>query len=145
MPRLRELGLAPVVEAPDGSVRIARPEPRRARLGTQPPSSAEDETRSAAWAAKAATAVASGDRAAGQRDRQAPVTAAGEVMAVVRAAIDARDQVWLDYVDQHGQQGQRIVTPQRATTGAFVGWDERASAERTFLWHRVRAVRRVEE
>lgn len=147
LPRLRELGLAPVVEAPDGTIRVARAQPHRARISQAAPptpSPAEDEVRSAAWAAKAAGAVASGDRAAGQRDRTAPVTTAAEVMAVIRSAIDRKDPVWLDYVDQHGQQAQRIVTPRRATSGAFVGWDERADAERTFLWHRVRAVRRME-
>ncbi len=142
LPRLRELGLAPVVEAPDGTVRVAAAEPRRARLtNPPPPTEAEEAAHAGVWAAKAAAAVEAGDRAARERTSEPTVTTAADAMAVVRAAIDAEGAVWLDYVDQHGQQSDRIVVPRRATSGAFVGWDERAAAERTYLWQRVRGVR----
>ena len=85
LPRLRELGSAPVVEAPDGTVRLARRESLRARVtrrrsgppGPRPagPRDAQAAARLAARVASTVTAIRAGDRAAvgtGPRRRCAP-------------------------------------------------------------------------
>ena len=87
LPRLRELGSAPVVEAPDGTVRLARREtlrahaPRRRQTTPDPvplagPLDAQAATRLAARAASTVTAVRAGDRAA--EHRPAPALRASE-------------------------------------------------------------------
>ncbi|HSV40720.1 MAG TPA: helicase-associated domain-containing protein, partial [Nocardioidaceae bacterium] len=66
LPRLRDLGVAPVVEAPDGTVRLARKEAFRARVPASRARPAE-AARTSARVAAVVTAVRAGDRAEANR------------------------------------------------------------------------------
>ena len=67
LPRLRELGAAPVVEAADGTVRVSRPDLLRARSrrGRRPAGAVE--ARQVAQVQAVATAIRAGDRAESSR------------------------------------------------------------------------------
>ena len=74
LPRLRELGAAPVVEAADGTVRVLRPDVLRAR-GPKPRRAAPEAARESARVAAAVTAIRSGERATAARPTAAtPLT-----------------------------------------------------------------------
>ncbi len=66
LPRLRELGAAPVVEAADGTVRVLRPDVLRAR-GPKPRRAAPEAARESVRVASAVTAIRSGERASAAR------------------------------------------------------------------------------
>ena len=66
LPRLRELGAAPVVEAADGTVRVLRPDVLRAR-GPKPRRAAPEAARESVRIASAVTAIRSGERASAAR------------------------------------------------------------------------------
>ena len=74
LPRLRELGAAPVVEAADGTVRVSRPDLQRARSrrGRRPAGAVE--ARRAAQVQAVATAIRAGDRAETSRPASATTT-----------------------------------------------------------------------
>ena len=61
LPRLRELGVSPLVEAADGTVHVARPDRRRARPRT---SRRTEDARLEARLAQVVTAIRAGDRVA---------------------------------------------------------------------------------
>ena len=61
LPRLRELGAAPVVEAPDGTVHIARPDAARARTPKEPRGEGVRQARDAARVSAVVTAIRAGD------------------------------------------------------------------------------------
>ena len=104
--RLRELGSAPVVEAPDGTVRLARRETHRARSprprarAEAVPVSLNDARTAARFGARVAatvTAVRAGDRVAEQRPARGVATAGtpggrpspADVLAALREAAEA--------------------------------------------------------
>ena len=68
LPRLRELGAAPAVEAPDGSLHVARPDALRARTPKER-GSQERATRESAAVARVVAAIRAGDRAVAERPR----------------------------------------------------------------------------
>ncbi|TQL67090.1 XPB/Ssl2-like helicase family protein [Nocardioides albertanoniae] len=135
LPRLRELGLAPVVEAPDGSVHVARPDAKRAKARARR-TPAADEAQVTARARAVATKIKAGDEVADSRPRPAePAT----TMAILHEAIDAGEPVVLSYVDGRGVGGEARVEPLGVDGGfleARVGDDLR-----TFALSRVRSVR----
>lgn len=141
LPRLRELGLAPVIESADGSVRVARSDAFRARSpAPQRGTTAQDDARAAARAVQVVAALRVGDRAAITRGRPPAVATPGDVLDILRNAVETGSAVWMEYVDQHGQVSERLVDPDRITSGAMVGFDQRAQAPRTFLLHRIRGI-----
>ena len=151
LPRLRELGAAPVVEAPDGTVRLARrevlraPSPRPAATGgsTDPQASARLSARVAATV----TAIRAGDRAAAQRPgpglRAADPTTPASALAVLREALEAGRSVWIGYVDNHGTTLEGVVDPVRVEAGWLAAYDHRSEEVRSFAIHRISAVRPV--
>jgi len=143
LPRLRELGAAPVVEADDGTVHVARPEALRARTPREfrAAAAARQEVRDAARVSAVVTAVRAGDRADATRSPAvAPATPAGS-LAALREAIDARATVVIAYVDNHGTRGDRVVDPLSVDGGQLVANDHRSGDVRTFAVHRISAVR----
>ena len=91
LPRLRELGAAPVVEAADGTVRVSRPDLQRARArrGRRPAGAVE--ARQAAQVQAVATAIRAGDRAESSRPASAEATTTPSgALAALREAIEAR-------------------------------------------------------
>jgi len=137
LPRLRELGVAPVVEAADGSVHVARPDVFRARTPRTRVPRARDEARAAARVSAVVTAVRAGDRAAAERPVRGPATTPADVMAVLRAAAEAGQPVWIGYVDQHGATSERVVRPLRVEAGRLTAHDERTDEQRSFALHRI--------
>ncbi|HEY6934778.1 MAG TPA: helicase-associated domain-containing protein [Marmoricola sp.] len=141
LPRLRELGVAPVVEAADGTVRIARPDVFRARTPRGVASPAREEARTAARISAVVTAVRAGDRAAEARPSRGSAITPADVVGLLRAAAEAGDTVWIGYVDQHGANSERMVRPVRVEGGRLTAYDERSDDLRHFAVHRITAAR----
>lgn len=146
LPRLRELGLAPVVEAPDGTVRLARRDTHRARPPRhRPPSPDVGAARLAARVAATVGAIRAGDRAAESRPRdsgQAGVAGGGPMatMAALREAVETRSSVWISYLDNHGSTVERVVDPVKVDAGWLTAFDHRADDVRAFAVHRITGV-----
>jgi hypothetical protein len=137
LPRLRELGVAPVVEAADGSVHVARPDVFRARTPRTSMPRGREEARTTARVSAVVTAIRAGDRAAAERPSQGPATTPADVMGVLRTAAESGRQVWIGYVDQHGATSERVVRPVRVEAGRLTAYDERSDEERSFALHRI--------
>lgn len=143
LPRLRDLGLAPVVEAADGTVHVARPEAHRARNPrSQVP--ARDAAREAAQLTAAVAAIRTGDKAASVRSTiEGPMTPAG-ALAALRSAIELGSSVLIGYLDNHGTVSDRIVDPRMIEGGLLTAYDHRSDDDRTFAVHRISTVKPVE-
>ncbi|RNL66158.1 hypothetical protein EFK50_00570 [Nocardioides marmoriginsengisoli] len=141
LPRLRELGTAPVVEAADGTVRVARPDERRSRT-PKATRAGVGEARLAARTSAVVAAVRAGDRAAAERPSRGPARTPADVMTVLREAVEARTEVWIGYLDNHGTATERVVRPLEVGGGQVSAYDERSDEVRTFAVHRITEVRR---
>jgi hypothetical protein len=141
LPKLRELGAAPVVEAADGTVRVARPDEFRARTPRRPPGPGRDAARQAARTSAVVAAIRAGDRAAASRPARGPATTPADVMALLREAIESRSEVWIGYVDNHGTSTERIVRPVEVGGGQLSAYDERSDEVRSFAIHRITRAR----
>ncbi|MEQ4522609.1 helicase C-terminal domain-containing protein [Nocardioides kribbensis] len=145
LPRLRELGAAPVVEAPDGTVHVARPDQLRARTPRERRSPGQRDAREGARVAAVVTAVRSGDRATSTR-LQAPASALtpSGSLAALREAVELGLSVLIGYVDNHGTRTERIVDPLAVEGGQLTARDHRVDDVRTFAVHRITTVKPVE-
>ncbi|MEO6512934.1 MAG: helicase C-terminal domain-containing protein [Nocardioides sp.] len=143
LPRLRELGAAPVVEAADGTVRVSRPDLRRARgrRGRRPAGAVS--ARQAAQVQAVATAIRVGDRAESSRPPSAGTTTPSGALAALRDAIEGGSTVVIGYVDNHGASGERVVDPQRLDGGRLSAFDHRSDDVREFAVHRITGVRQA--
>ncbi|WP_436701649.1 helicase-associated domain-containing protein [Nocardioides sp. BYT-33-1] len=146
LPRLRELGLAPVVEGPDGVVRVGTPDALRAR--TPRTREVADAARSAArQAAQVVSAVATlreGDEAARSRPASAS-TAGGGVLSALRDAIERGGSVLIGFTDNQGVVSERTVRPLVVEGGQLTAFDADAAqddpdAERRYAVHRINRV-----
>lgn len=142
LPRLRELGAAPVVEAADGTVRVARPDEHRARTPRAAPPSGLTDARRAARTTAVIAALRAGDRAAAERPARAPAKTPADVMSALREAAEARTEVWIGYLDNHGTSVERVVRPLEVGGGQLSAYDERNDEVRSFAIHRISEVRR---
>ena len=144
--RLRDGGTAPVVEAADGSVRVARRDLQRTRnprsTGTSP---AQRATREAARMAQVAAAVRAGDRAAALRPSGGGSQGPGAALVALRSAAEDRRLVLIGYVDNDGATTERVVAPIRVDGGWLTAYDQRADDHRTFAVHRIVAVRPLDQ
>ncbi|MCD4536170.1 helicase C-terminal domain-containing protein [Nocardioides sp. cx-169] len=143
LPRLRDLGAAPVVEAADGTVRVTRPDQLRARI----PRGRRAATATAHEAARIAatiTAVRSGDRAAASRPASGSTLSPSGSLAALREAIEAGGSVLIGYVDNHGTATDRIVDPLSVEGGQLTARDHRADDVRTFAVHRITNVKSLD-
>ena len=141
LPRLREMGHAPVLEAADGTVRVARPDLQRARTPKAAPSAAMLEAREAARVQSVVAAVRTGDRvAASTPDRPASATTPTDALNALREAIEARATVLVGYVDNHGTRTERIIDPLRLEGGQLTAYDHRTEDRKVFAVHRITRV-----
>jgi hypothetical protein len=152
LPRLRDLGAAPVVEAGDGTVHVARPGLRRARtprehrqgqgpLGVD----AARAARRTAAVASVVTAVRAGDRAASSRPAgPEPASTPSGSLAALRDAAEVGAVVVISYVDNHGTRTDRVVEPVSVEGGVLTAHDHRTDDTRTFAVHRITTVRAVD-
>jgi hypothetical protein len=148
LPRLRELGAAPVVEAPDGTVRLARKEAQRARSPRHRPAldppDAQAAARAAARVSSTVTALRAGDRAAASRPANADSAGTPTAtLATLREALESGQSVWIGYVDNHGSTVERIVDPVKIDSGWLSAYDHRSEDVRSFAVHRISAVKRL--
>lgn len=138
--RLRELGLAPVVEASDGSVHVARPDTLRSRTPKASPAG-RDAARETAQVTAAVAAIRAGDRVASSRGRDVIANTPAGALAALRAAIEGGTSVVIEYLDNHGTRSERIVDPHRVEGGQLTAYDHRSEDERAFAVHRIGSVR----
>jgi hypothetical protein len=154
--RLRELGTAPVVEAPDGTVRLARKDVHRARspktrrhvppeaMLTAGPRDPRAAARLTARVASTVGAIRAGDRAAENRppNAESRVNRGGPMstLAALREAVESRGTVWIGYLDSHGTTMERVVDPLRVDGGWLTALDHRSGTQRSFAVHRITGV-----
>ena len=151
--RLRGLGAAPVVEAPDGTVHIARPDLRRARTPREHRQAhgriggeAARSARRTAAVASVVTAIRSGDRAAATRPPgPEPASTPSGSLAALRDAAEVGAVVVISYVDNHGTRTDRVVEPVSVEGGVLTAHDHRTDDTRTFAVHRITTVRPVDD
>lgn len=136
--RLRELGAAPVLEAADGTVHVARPDIRRAPSARLPQVQDQSGLMSARIAATVA-AIQSGDRAAVARPPETVAHAPNDIVALLRRALDSSLNVVLAYAGPDGTVSQRVVRPLRLEGGRLTAFDERSDLRRDFFVHRITA------
>ena len=141
LPRLRELGAAPVVEAPDGTVRVARPDQLRARVPRERRPAGARVARETAGVAAVVTAVRAGDAAAASRPADAPSLTPSGSLAALREAVERGTSVVIGYVDNHGSRSDRVVDPLSVEGGRLTARDHRADDTRVFAVHRITSVR----
>ena len=142
LPRLRDLGAAPVVEAADGSVHVSRPDAHRARNPRVQPAG-RDTAREVAQISAAVAAVRAGDKISALRPAaDGPMTPAGS-LAALRSAIESRGSVLIGYLDNHGTRSERIVDPRSIEGGVLRAYDHRSEDDKTFAVHRITTVRAV--
>ena len=126
--------MAPVVEGPDGTVRVGRPDEVRART----PGSAgraADEARHAAQVAAAVRSLRAGDAAA--RVRPAAAVSPAGALSALRDAIERRASVVIAFTDNQGVVGERTVDPISVEGGQLTARDHTADDVRTFAVHRI--------
>jgi hypothetical protein len=144
LPRLRDLGAAPVVEAADGTVRVARPDLMRARTPRDRRGPAVRSAHESAHIAQVLTAVRSGDRVAASRPTvPSAVLSPSGSLAALREAVESGSAVLIAYVDNHGTRSERIVDPLRVEGGWLTAHDHRSDDTRQFAVHRITAVREI--
>jgi hypothetical protein len=143
LPRLRDLGLAPVLEAEDGTVRVARPDVHRAR-SPRPRAGGREAARESAQLAAAVAAIRAGDRATAARPASEATTSPAASLTALREAVETQTSVWIGYVDNHGTSTERIVDPVRVEGGQLTAYDHRSEDLRGFAVHRITAVRAVD-
>ena len=147
LPRLRAAGIAVVVEAPDGSVHVPRPDRRRARTPkgrADVAGGATDPVLPAARAEQVVRAVRAGDRAGSARPEAGEATTTpGGTLAALREAVEAASPVWIGYADSQGTVSERIVEPTSVEGGVLTGYDHRSQDTRTFSVHRITGARRL--
>lgn len=136
--RLREIGAAPVLEAADGTVRVARPDAHRAPSARLPQARHPSGLLDARVAATVA-AIQSGDRAAVARPANTVAHATHDIIALLRQSLDANAEVIVAYAGPDGTVSQRVVRPLRLEGGRLTAFDERSDLQREFVVHRITA------
>jgi hypothetical protein len=137
LPRLRELGVSPLVESIDGTVHVSRPERVRARPRT---ARRTEEARLEGRLAQVVTAIRAGDRVAQTRTPSSPQLTPIGSLAALREAVETGRSVLIGYVDNQGVSTERIVDPVRVDGGWLTARDHRADGVRQFAVHRIRSV-----
>ncbi len=142
LPRIRDLGLAPVVEAADGTVHVSRPDVFRARSHRRR-APAESGVRNIARTAAVVTAIRAGDRSSASRaQRGSSASTPADVIAMLRQAAEAHERLVIGYVGNDGTVAERLVSPERVEGGRLSAYDERSDSSRSFAIHRITAVSR---
>lgn len=149
LPRLRDLGAAPVVESADGTVHVARPDQRRARTPKEHRGAGRVgalAARRTAAVAAVVTAIRSGDRAAASRAATpGGASTPSGALAALRDAAEVGAVVVISYVDNQGTRTDRVVEPVSVEGGVLTAHDHRTDDTRTFAVHRITTVRAVDD
>ncbi len=145
LPRLRELGSAPVLEAADGTVRIARRDLLRARTPRAARPAGLVSARETAQLVQAVRAVRAGDRVEATRPAAVDLLTPSSSLSALRTAVETGRSVLIGYVDNHGTTTERVVDPLQVEGGWLTARDHRTEETRTFAVHRITAVRPLED
>lgn len=135
--RLRDLGVSPVVEGPDGTLRVGRPDEVRARTPRLRGAS-HSGARHAAQVAAAVRSLRAGDAAA--RVRPAAAVSPAGALSALRDAIERHASVVIAFTDNQGVVGERVVEPISVEGGRLTAHDRTADDVRTFAVHRISRV-----
>lgn len=119
LPRLRELGMAPVIEGVDGVVRVGAAESLRARTPKQP--ARAGAARQAAQVAVAVRSLREGD--AEKRSRPATASSPATALSALREAIERGATVLIGFTDNHGVVTEREVRPVSVEGGQLTAYD----------------------
>lgn len=146
---LREMGLVPAAEGPDGDLLIRRPQARRARGGMdrtlrrpQPPTPLRDTVLAAIRTMRALDDHARSPRQPipdGDGPPLEPMDTAG-ALAVLRDAVAAREDVWIGYLEEAGRPVRHIVEPLSIEAGRVRALERSSGKVRNYSVHRVIAV-----
>lgn len=141
LPRLRELGLAPVVEAADGTVQVARREAYRAPSPVTRPRGLM-LARSEVGVTAVVAALRAGEHASTNRPAGvARPTGPASLIAQLNEAVDRAGTLWISYADNDGSIMDRVVDPVRIDGGRLTAYDHRTEQNRSFALHRITGVR----
>jgi hypothetical protein len=137
--RLHQLGVAPVVEGPDGEVRLSGRERRRASTPRRPPGGGSGAH--AASRAGTVAAIRAGDEAAAARPATGDgISSPAAVLASLREAADGDRTVVIGYLDRDGSSMSRLVDPIHVRAGQLSAFEHRSQQVRLFAVHRITAV-----
>ena len=144
IPRLRELGVSPLVESIDGTVHVSRPDRQRARPRVARRTA---DARLEARLAQVVTAIRAGDQVAATRGAAGATRTLTPIgsLAALRDAVESGRTVLIGYVDNHGTATERLVDPVRVDGGGLTARDHRADDVRQFAVHRIRTVQPVDD
>ncbi|MEO6822488.1 MAG: helicase C-terminal domain-containing protein [Candidatus Nanopelagicales bacterium] len=147
---LREAGLAPSAETPDGTVVIRAPQSRRTPPRPRPPHlSADPPPATAALITAAIRALRAGEHAAANRPEalfegdgsgRLGRSTTGETLDALHTALEGGTSVWIGYADPTGTTTERVVEPLRLDGGFLTAYDLRTAEVRTFTVARITAV-----
>jgi hypothetical protein len=133
--RIRETGLAPMVEAPDGSVQVNEPREWRAiRYEMVSPASF---ARDIAHINAMINSIRVGDEAEANGTNQGSENDPGDIIATLRQALEGRRNLVVTYVGNDGTLSERIVQPIRVQDGQLFAIDLRSTRRRFFSIHRI--------
>jgi hypothetical protein len=144
---LREMGLAPAAESPDGDLLIHAVPPRRARSGgspvarRQPPPTASTEAlRNAVRAMRAVESNIRRPAVVGSEPPPlVPMDPAGAI-AVLREAAASRRALWIGYLEDAGRPVRQIIEPLAIEGGRIRALELATGKVRGYSVHRVIAV-----
>jgi Helicase conserved C-terminal domain len=147
---LREVGLAPAAESPEGDVLVRRPDARRTPVRLPPrPSGGEPVPPTDPLLAAVVRALRLGQRSADAEPprigpRLAPTDPA-VTLATLRDAVAGRQRVWIGYADASGRVDRRVVEPLTVDGGRVTAFDHATDEVRDFSVHRVTGVALADE
>jgi Helicase conserved C-terminal domain len=151
--QLREQGLVPALESPDGALLLARATARRTPQRQPPrPTVTDPPAPTAALLEAVVRSLREGDRATAA-DHEHAATQPGprlgptdptSTLAALRDAAADRARVWIGYVDGDGRPVRRVVEPLAIDGGRVRAYDIGSSEVRTFSVHRITGVAPVE-
>ena len=151
---LRQVGVAPAAESPEGAIVVRRPDARRtpARQPPRPtavgPAPAPEHLLEAVVRTLRAGQSDQDDQRARAAASPGPVLLAQDpsvTLATLRDAAAARQRVWIGYADATGRVDRRVVEPLSIDGGRITAFDHGTQDVRTFSVHRVLGVAEVDE
>ena len=151
---LRQVGVAPAAEGPDGELLVRRATAMRSGPRPSPrPVTGEPPAPSAPLLAAAVQTVRAGDEDVAElerrreRTRDAPPLPPMDPttsLAVLRDAVGRRRPVWIGYVDASGSTSRHLVEPLGVEGGRITAFDHEQRSVRSYSVHRVTGVAEAE-